>query len=79
MTLTAVEEFDSDSALAVKYDTPYQRAGEHCEVAAIHIGVCIVSEDRQPPAVINAQVGNSRTSFTLYHLTVLVVEGWNAE
>jgi hypothetical protein len=50
MTLTVAKEFDSDGALAVKYDTRHQRAGEPCEVAAIHIGVCIGSEGRQPPA-----------------------------
>src|SRR5271155_2875385 len=73
------EEFDPDRPLVVEYDACHKRAGEHCQIVAVHVGIDIATKDRYAAAVTNPEIGNGSAALALHHFAVLVIEGGNAE
>jgi hypothetical protein len=79
MRLAVAKKFDPARPLAVEYDARHQRAGEHCQIMAVHVGIGIGTKDGQAAAVTNADIGDRRATFTLHHFAVLIIEGGNTE
>jgi hypothetical protein len=79
MRLAVAKEFNPHRPLALAHDSRHERAGEHGQIMAVHIGIGIGTKDRQAAAVMNADIGDSRAALALHHFTVLVIEGGYAD